>query len=147
MDLWSMIPIGVHHYTILSTMVSFISLGNILWKDTTYKNLLGKESYIVISFHHLILQLSYITQAWILKFKTYAMQAKHMKCTFKCSIQVYELAPPICVHLLIDPPYNVIPFVNFSPCTIVYEFAPSILLSLTIFVNFSPPLSTISMKF
>ena len=146
MDLWSVIPIRVHQYTILSIMVSSIPLGNILWKDTICKNLLGKESYIVISSHHLILQLSYTTQAWILKFKTCAMQAKHMKCTFKCNIQVYELAPPICVHLLIDPLCNVILFVNFSPCTIVYEFAPSILLSLTIFVNFSPPLSTISIK-
>ena len=49
------------------------------------------------SFHHSILQLSYTTQAWILKFKTCAMQAKHMKCTFKCTIQVHELAPPTCV--------------------------------------------------
>ena len=75
MDLWSMIPIGVHQYTILSTMVSSISLGNILWKDTTCKNLLGNESYLMISFHHSTLQLAYTTQAWMWKFKTYVMQA------------------------------------------------------------------------
>ena len=31
MDLWSVIPIGVHQYTILSTMVSSIPFGN-TWK-------------------------------------------------------------------------------------------------------------------
>ena len=138
MYLWSVIPIGVHHYTILSTMVSFLSLGNILWKDTICKNLLGKESYIVISSHHLILQLSYTTQAWILKFKTCAMQAKHMKCTFKCTIQVHELAPPTCVlKILIYPfPFSLLslyviyqvylyvspPLWYFSPFFTIYLF-------------------------
>ena len=56
------------------------------------------------SFYHSILQLSYTTQAWILQFKRCAMQAKHMKCTFKCTIQVHELAPPTCVlKILVDP--------------------------------------------
>ena len=59
----------------LSTMVSSISLGNIFWKDTTCKDLLGNESYLVISFHHSILQLTFITQAWMCKFNTCAMQA------------------------------------------------------------------------
>ena len=53
--------------------------------------------YASFLFHHSILQLSYTTQAWISQSKTYAMQAKHMKCTFKCTIQVHELAPPTCV--------------------------------------------------
>ena len=75
MDLWSVIPIGVHQYTILSTMVSSISLGNIFLKDITCKNLLGNESYLVILFHHSILQLTFITQAWMCKFNTCAMQA------------------------------------------------------------------------
>ena len=56
-------------------MVSSIPLGNILWKDTTCKDLLGNESYLVISFHHSTLQLTFITQAWMCKFNTCAMQA------------------------------------------------------------------------
>ena len=59
---------------------------------------------LVFLFYHSNLQLAYTTQAWILKFKTCAMQAKHMKCTFKCTIQVHELAPPTCVlKILVDP--------------------------------------------
>ena len=91
------------------------------------------------SFHHSNLQLAYSTQAWILKFKTCAIQANIWNAHSKCNIQVYELAPPTCVQFLIDP------------LTISFHlFAPPILLSLwiylTIFVNFSPPLSTISIK-
>ena len=121
MDLWNVMPIGVHHYTILIIMVSFLSLGNILWKDTTCKNSLEKESYIVISFHHLILQLSYTTQAWISKFKTCAMQA--MKCTFKCTIQVHELAPPTCVLKILIDSFSLSylsPYVKFSPLVSIY---------------------------
>ena len=29
--------------------------------------------------------------------------SKYMKCTFKCNIQVYELAHPTCVHFLLIP--------------------------------------------
>ena len=39
-----------------------------------------------------------------IEFKTYAMQANICKCTYKCNIQVYELAPPARVlQLFIDP--------------------------------------------
>ena len=55
------------------------------------------------SIHHSNLQLTYTTQAWILKFKNLCHASKHMKCTFKCTIQVHELAPPTCVlKILID---------------------------------------------
>ena len=112
MDLWSVIPIEVHQYTILSTTVSSISLGNILWKDITCKDLLGKESYLVISFHHSILQLTFITQAWMCKFNTCAMQANIWNAHSKCIIQVHELAPPTCVlKILIDP----LPLLYLSP--------------------------------
>ena len=144
MDLWSVIPIGVHHYTILSTMVSFLLLGNILWKDTICKNLLGKESYIVISFHHLILQLSYTTQAWILKFKTCAMQAKHMKCTFKCTIQVHELAPPTCVLKILVDPFHLVylcPYVIYQDIFMfhsLYDISSPFSLSLLLSLFLSP---------
>ena len=53
------------------------------------------------------------------------MQAKHMKCTFKCTIQVHELAPPTCVlKILIDsfPLSYLSPYVKFSPFVV---FSPS----------------------
>ena len=151
MDLWSVIPIGVHHYIILSTMVSFLSLGNILWKDTICKNLLGKESYIVISSHHLILQLSYTTQAWILKFKTCAMQEKHMKCTIKCTIQVHELAPPTCVlKILVDlfPLSYLSPYVIYQDIFMslsLYDISP-LFHYFYYYLCFSPPLSSMTTK-
>ena len=134
MDLWSVIPIGVHHYTILSTMVSFIPLGNILWKDTTCKHLLGNESYLMISFHHSILQLAYTTQAWILKFKTCAKQANIWNVHSKCNIQVYELAPHTCVLKIFWSPYFVIflsPYIAnifvFLPISISLLFSPIVI--------------------
>ena len=48
-------------------------------------------------------------------------QVKHMKCTFKCTIQVHELAPPTCVlKILIDPfPLSYLsPYVKYSPITL-----------------------------
>ena len=127
------------------TMVSFIPLGNILWKDTTCKNSLEKESYIVISFHHLILQLSYTTQAWILKFKTCAMQAKHMKCTFKCTIQVHELAPPTCVLKILIYPFS---FSLLSPYVIyqVYLHVSPLCHYFYYYLCFSPHLSSMTTK-
>ena len=92
MDLWSVIPIRVHHYTILSTVVSSIPLGNILWKDTTCKNLLEKESYIVISFHHSILQLAYITQAWIF----WVLELVSCKQTYEMHIQMHHTSSWAC---------------------------------------------------
>ena len=139
MDLWSVIPIGVYQYTILSTMVSSISLGNIFLKDTTCKDFLGNESCLVISFHHSILQLTFITQAWMFKFNTCAMQANIWKCTFKCTKQVHELAPPTCVlKILIYPfPFSYLSliFVSLSP---LFLFPP--------YLCFSPPLSSMTTK-
>ena len=80
-----------------------------------------------------------------------------MKCTFKFTIQVHELAPPTCVlKILIDPfplsylplcqvlPLSLIslflsPFVVFSPSqyTNIFCFSPHVLISL-ISLFFSP---------
>ena len=70
----------------------------------------------MLDFHFIIrsLQLTYITQAWILKFNTCAMQFKYMKC----NIQVHELAPPTCVLKIL-----------IVPLSLSY-FSPPILLSL-----------------
>ena len=109
----------------LAPWLAFYHLETYFEKIPLVKNSLEKESYIVISSHHLILQLSYTTQAWILKFKTCAMQAKHMKCTFKCTIQVHELAPPTCVLKILIYPF---PFSLLSPYVIyqVYLYVSSL---------------------
>ena len=148
MDLWNVIPIGVHHYTILSTMVSFLSLGNILWKDTTCKNLLGNESYIVISFHHSILQLTFITQAWMCKFNTCAMQANIWNAHTNAPYKFMSLLPYLCAQ-------------NFNWSLFFFIFLPlcHISLSLCLFLSplfslpfifpylcFSPPLSSMTTK-
>ena len=77
------------------------------------------------SFHHSNLQLAYTTQAWKLKFKILCHASKHMKYTFKCTIQVHELAPPTSVlKILIDsfPLSYLSPYVKFSPFVV---FSPS----------------------
>ena len=50
MDLWSVIPIGVHQYTILSTMVSSIPLGNI-WKWKLSSDFISSFN-LTTSIHH-----------------------------------------------------------------------------------------------
>ena len=90
-------------------------------------------------FHHSNLQLAYTTQAWILKFKNLCHASKHMKCTFKYTIQVYELAPPTCVlKILIDPlPLSYLsPCVNFSICPHLLSFHYLCTLFLFSYVNF-----------
>ena len=59
--------------------------------------------------------------------------SKHMKCTFKCTIQVHELAPPTCVlKILIDP----FPFSYLSPYVICQDIF--MFLSLFHYLCFSP---------
>ena len=109
------------------------------WLAQYHLEIFGSESYLVISFHHSILQLTFITQAWMFKFKTYAIQATHMKCTYKCTIQVYELAPPTCVlKILIDPfPLSYFsPYVKFSPYHLYLYFSPLCVVFSLIFVHY-----------
>ena len=126
--------------------------------DTTWKHLemksLDKLMHARFLFHHSNLQLAYTTQAWNFKFiKNQCHASKHMKCTFKCTIQVHELAPPtVCSKFLIDsfPLSYLSPYVKFSPFVV---FSPSqyTLMSLISFVsltctNFfviSPPITYI----
>ena len=66
-------------------------------------SLVTQPMHASLSFHHSNLQLAYTTQAWNFNLKTCAMQANIWKCTFKCTIQVHELASPTCVlKILID---------------------------------------------
>ena len=65
-----------------------------------------------------------------IEIKMYAMQANICKCTFKFTIQVYELAPPICMlKILIDP------------LPLSYIISPPLFLCclLTIFVHYFSP--------
>ena len=122
-----MIPIGVHQYIILSTMISSIPLGKQLGNE-----IIRYPMHATFSFHHSNLQLAYTTQAWIFKFKNLCHASKHMKCTFKCTIQVHELAPPTCVLTILIDPFSLSyfsPYVKYSP------FVHYFLSSSTIFVH------------
>ena len=101
--------------------------------------------HVSFSFHHSILQLSYTTQAWISQFKTCAMQAKHMKCTFKCTLQVHELAPPTCVlKSLID--HISLFLCQILPLSLIsLILSPFVVFSLSLY-TISPPLSSMTTK-
>ena len=79
--------------------------------------------------------------------KNLCYASKHMKCTFKCIIQVHELAPPTCVlKILIDqfPLSYFSPYVKFSPCiNITNIFLPLFHYLCTLI---SPPLSSMTTK-
>ena len=51
MDLWSVIPIGVHHYTIFSIMVNSIPLGNNTWKWKLSSDFISSFN-LITSIHH-----------------------------------------------------------------------------------------------
>ena len=129
MDLWSVIPIGVHHYTILSTMVSSISLVNILWKDTTCKDLLWKwklSSDFISSFN--LTTSIYHTSMDILNFKTYAMQANIWNAHSNASIKFMSLLP-----LFVYSNFNWSPYFHISPP--MSKLSPFVIFNL-IFVQF-----------
>ena len=100
-----------------------------------------------------ILRLAYITQALHIwkNLKTNANASKHMNMHKSNAInQVHELAPPTCVLLLsknFDPPlfFNVAPIWSMSMLALS---SPLYLFFLTfhIFVQISPPLSSMTIK-
>ena len=71
----------------------------------------------------------------MLKLGICTMRAKHMKCSFKCIIQVYELAPPTCV--LKNFNWSLSFVISLPLCQILPYHS---------YLCFSPPLSTISTK-
>ena len=110
---------------------------------------------LVFVFHHSNLQLAYTTQAWISKFKTCAMQAKHMKCAIKCTIQVHELAPPTCVLKILVDPFPLFISLIYQDIFMfisLYDISPPFSLSLftslplALYTIFSPPLSSMTIK-
>ena len=58
-----------------------------------------------------------------------------MKCSFKCIIQVYELAPPTCVLKILIGPFPLAYLLPLCPMLPYHSY-----------LCFSPPLSTISTK-
>ena len=81
------------------------------------KNLLGNESYLVISFHHSILQLAYITQAWIF----WILELVPCKQTYEMHIQMHPPSLWACSPYLCAQNFNwsltlsyLSPYVNFS---------------------------------
>ena len=78
--------------------------------------------------------------------------SKHMKCTFKCIIQVHELAPPTYVlKILIDPiplsylsPYHL--YLYFFPPLLSFYYLSTLFLPLTLISLFFPPLSSMAIK-
>ena len=75
--------------------------------------------------------------------KNLCYASKHMKCTFKCIIQVHELAPSTCVlKILIDlfPSSPLITYTFISLPLYLYFF------SLYLYTLFSPPLSSMTTK-
>ena len=64
-----------HLYLYFSSPLSSMTTKTYNIDSTTCKDLIGNENHLVISFHHSIVQLTFITQAWMFKFNTCAMQA------------------------------------------------------------------------
>ena len=104
------------------------------------ETILGNESYLVISFHYSILQLTFITQAWMCKFNTCAMQASIWNAHSNAPYKFLSLLP-----LLVWSKFKLIPFLchisppmSNSPCTSTFVISPPITY---IFVSFPPLLS------
>jgi hypothetical protein len=76
--------------------------------------------------------LAYTTQAWIGNFKTCAMQANICNAHSNTTYKLWACSPYLCASNFNWSPYNVISFVCSS--------------YLSIFVNFSPPLSSMTTK-
>ena len=92
----SLAPLVTRHTQKLEYLVRSILEARVFHNIDT--SLVTQPMHASFSFHHLNLQLAYTTQAWNFKIKKNLCHAsKHMKCTFKCINQVYELAPHTCV--------------------------------------------------
>ena len=113
------------------------------------ETILGKESYLVISFHHSILQLTYITQAWMFKFNTCAMQANIWNAHSNASSKFMSLLPLLVCskfdpfplsHLFLDVIYqDIFMFLSFYDIFPLFHY-------FCYYLCFSPPLSSMTTK-
>ena len=131
MDLWSVIPIGVHHYTILSTLVSLIPLGN-TWKWKLSSDFISSFN-LTTSIHHTSMDI---------------LNLERMPCkqTYEMHIQMHHTSswacsPYLCAQNFNDP----FSFSLFSPYVIyqvylyvslpLWYFSPFFTIFTTIFVS------------
>ena len=99
MDLWSVIPIGVHQYTILRTMVSLIPIEKYIPLGNTLENQITRYlMHARFSNHHSNLQFAYITQAWIFEFRTYVMQVNIWNAHSNAPYKFMSLLPYLCAQ-------------------------------------------------
>ena len=112
------------------------------WLAKNHLETLGNESYLVISFHRSILQLTYITQAWMFKFNTCAMQANIWNAHSNASSKFMSLLPLlVCSKILIYPfsfsllsPYVIYQVYLYVSLPLWY-FSPFFTIFTTIFVS------------
>ena len=111
----------------------------------------------MISFHHSILQLTFITQAWMFKFNTCAMQANIWNVHSNAPYKFMSLLPLlVCSKILVDPfPLSYLfPYVIYQD---IFMFLSSLCFSpfmiflplfhyLYYYLCFSPPLSSMTTK-
>ena len=74
--------------------------------------------------------------------------SKHMKCTFKCTIQVHELAPPTCVLKLLVDPFPLFISLIYQDIFMflsLYDILP-LFHYFYYYLCFSPPLSSMTTK-
>ena len=71
-----------------------------------------------------------------------------MKCTFKYTIQVYELAPPTCVlKILVDPfSLSYLSYIKISLCFSPFMIFLPLFHYFYYYLCFSPPLSSMTTK-
>ena len=98
--------------------------------ETLGNEIIRYPMHASFSFHHSNLQLAYSTQAWILKFKTYAMQANIWNAHSNATHKFMSLLP---LHVYTFVWCHFICFICLLPLS--YYLC-----------EFSPPLSTISTK-
>ena len=136
--------------TIIPSLTSWLVLYHLetyFWKDTNCKSLLRNESCLVISFHHSILQLAYITQAWIF----WILELVPCKQTYEMHIQIHHTSSWACSPYLCAQNFNWSPFfvivlhLCFSPFVTILAhyflpiFSPHILCTnIFVYYIFSP---------
>ena len=140
MDLWSVIPNRVHHYTIFSIMVSLIPLGNNTWKWKLSSDFISSFN-LTTSIHHTSMDI---------------LNLERMLCkqTYEMHIQMHHTSSWACSPYLCAQNFNwsisfviSLPYFKFSPYHLYLYFSPLcvVFFSLSLCTT-SPPLSSLTTK-
>ena len=109
--------------------------------------------HVSFLFHHSNLQLAYTTQAWILKFKTCAMQANIWNAPYKFMsllpylfAQNFNWSPSFVISLPLCqiPPYHL--YLYFFPPLLSFYYLSTLFLPLTLISLFFSSLSSMAIK-